>query len=119
MHVCGVGDSLREMSDLLAITVLFAAIIGAIRLFAQTLEARLSAAVEAQLGDVGELALRELARDLEPSGDADEDLVRLRTRSAAQSNLVRAMAYQRVSITAKASAPLATSAMKMKKLFGL
>jgi hypothetical protein len=129
VHIHGVGDFLREMSDLLATTVLFAAIIGAIRLFAQTLKARLSAAVESELGSVGVDALRELEHELEPSGDAGEDLERLRKRSAAQSDLVRAMAYQReidtlgsktlVAITAKASAPLATSAMKMKKLFGL
>lgn len=127
--IASVSDFLRQMSDLLSTTLLFVLILAAVYLFATTLKKRLTRAVNDEFSQAGDVALADMAQPLALSGDAAVDVERLRARVEAQSGLLRAAIFQRevdalgtrtiLAIIVKSLVPLATAALKMKKLFGL
>jgi hypothetical protein len=130
VEIGGVVDFLREMSDLLSTSLLFVLILAAVFVFVRVLRGALTRAVNAQFAAAGDAALDLLSTPAPAAtGDTARDVEALRVRVDAQAGLLRAVAYQRevdvvggrtmLAIVAKALVPLATSALKLKKLFGL
>lgn len=124
-----VSDFLSEMSDLLSTSLLFVLTLVAAFAFVGVLRGSLKRAVDAQFQAAGHATLAELAEPLAPSGDLATDVERLRTRTATQAEVLRAVIYQReveraggramVSMVAKALIPLITTAIKLRKVLGV
>jgi hypothetical protein len=125
----GAGDFLREMSDLTSTALLFVVTLLAVLGFVRVLRGRLTRAVAQQFAAAGDRALLDLATPVEPTGDAARDVARLCERANAQADLVRAVVFQRevdsvgnrtiLAMIAKAFVPLATTALKLRKVLGL
>lgn len=123
------GDFIREMSDLLSTSLLFVFTLVAAFTFVRVLRASLTRAVNARFAEVGDAALAELESPLDATGDLARDVERLRARANAQAGLLRAVAYQRevdvvgsrtmAAMVAKALVPLATTALKLRKMLGV
>jgi hypothetical protein len=129
VEIDGVGDFLREMSDLLSTSLLFVVTLVAAFAFVRVLRSSLTKAVNARFAEAGDLALAELASPLESTGALADDVALLRARANAQAGLLRAVVFQRevdavgsrtmAAMVAKAIVPLATTALKLRKLLGL
>jgi hypothetical protein len=129
VEIAGVGDFLREMSDLLSTTLLFVLALVAAGVFVRTLRKRLTRAVDSEYTAMGDRALERLGEPLVATGDPALDIEQLRGHANAQADLIRAFMFQRevdtiggktmLSMVAKALVPLATTALKMRKLVGL
>jgi hypothetical protein len=129
VEIAGVGDFLREMSDLMSTALLFVVTLLAVLGFVRVLRGRLTRAVAAQFAAAGDRALLDLATPVEPTGDPARDVARLCERANAQAELVRAVVFQRevdsvgnrtiLAMIAKAFVPLATTALKLRKVLGL
>jgi len=128
VEIEGVGDFLREMSDLLSTSLLFVLTLVAAFAFVRVLRGSLTKAVNARYAKADDAALAELTRPLEPTGELATDVALLRARANAQSRLLRALVFQRevtivgsstmATMVAKAILPLATAALKLRKLLG-
>ncbi len=129
VEIAGVGDFLREMSDLLSTSLLFVLTLAAAFAFVKVLRGSLTKAVNERFAAAGDAALAELASPLEETGDPATDVAQLRARANAQAGLLRAVVFQRevdevgtrtmAAMVAKALVPLATTALKMRKMLGL
>jgi hypothetical protein len=116
VEIDGAGDFLREMSDLLSTTLLFVLALVAAFVFVRVLRGALTRAVNARFAEAGELALRELARPLEATGDVGTDVEALRARANAQAGLLRAVVFQREVDTI---GHRTMAAIKLRKVLGL
>ena len=128
VEINGVGDFLREMSDLLSTALLFVLSLAAVIVFVKVLRSRLTRAVAEELAETGDAALEEIG-SAEAAGDAPVDVARLQSQVRTHGRLLRASVFQRevdgiggrtmAAMMAKASVPLLTTALKLRKLFGL
>jgi hypothetical protein len=124
-----VSDFLSEMSDLLSTSLLFVVTLVAAFAFVGVLRGSLKRAVSAKFTAAGKNTIAELAEPLTTSGDLATDVERLRTRTAVQAEVLRAVIYQReveqaggramLSMVAKALIPLVTTAIKLRKVLGI
>ncbi|MEJ7602400.1 MAG: hypothetical protein WKG01_31185 [Kofleriaceae bacterium] len=125
----GVGDFLRELSDLLSTALLFLLTLAAAFTFVRVLRTSLTRSINTQFARAGDTALTELAQPIEPSADLATSVERLRIRANAQADLLRAVAFQRevdvvgsrtlAAMVAKALIPLLTTALKLRKVLGV
>jgi hypothetical protein len=124
-----VSDFLSEMSDLLSTSLLFVLTLIAAFIFVGVLRAAFKRAVNERFAAAGTASWSQLTEPLAPTGDLATDVERLRTRSDAQAEVLRAVIYQRevdaaggkamLSMVAKALIPLVTTALKLKKVLGV
>ena len=127
--IAGVGDFLREMSDLLSTALLFLLTLAAAFTFVRVLRTALTRSINTRFARAGDAALAELAHPIESSSDLATDVERLRIRANAQADLLRAVAFQRevdvvgsrtlAAMVAKALIPLLTTALKLRKVLGV
>src|SRR5204862_8223463 len=107
---------------------LFVRSLAAVSVFAKLLRARLTRAVADELAETGDAALAEIGSSA-TADDAPVDVARLQAQVRTHGALLRATVFQRevdaicgrtmAAMMAKASVPLLTTALKLRKLFGL
>ncbi|MBA2541524.1 MAG: hypothetical protein H0V17_17915 [Deltaproteobacteria bacterium] len=129
VEIESISDFLSEMSDLLSTSMLFLLTLIAAFAFVGVLRGALKRAVSARFTAAGRGTLTALAEPLTASSDLATDVERLRVRSNAQAEVLRAVIYQRevegaggkamVSMVAKALIPLVTTAIKLRKVLGI
>lgn len=128
VEIEGVGDFLREMSDLLSVSLLFVVTLIAVFAFVRALRSSLRRAANARFATASKVSLGELFGPVESTGDLATDLDRLRTRANAQSELLHTFVLQRkvdslgigtmVTMMVKALVPLVTTGLKVRKMLG-
>jgi hypothetical protein len=129
VEIEGISDFLMEMSDLLSTALLFVITLAAVFTFIGVLRSGLKRAVAERFSRAGSGTFSELSTPIEPTGELATDVERLRARTNAQAELLRAVIYNRevesaggkamATMVAKALIPLITTAIKLRKVLGV